>query len=217
LGRIVIITGTDTGVGKTWVGCRLAEALHRREIAVRTVKLVETGTDAEPSDDEDGVRLARAAGQEHPRMALRRYRTAVAPAEAADLEQRPLDINVAEAEMAAVVSSAKVTLVEGAGGLFSPLTWQRNLLDVARKHAAPVLVVAADRLGTVNHTLLTLGMLDFSGARYLGVVMNAVPGHRDRAVGLNANALRKVQPGLRVVETANGHGWIDTVLEWLKE
>lgn len=217
MGRIVIITGTDTGVGKTWVGCRLAEALRERGINVRAVKLVETGTDLEPSPEEDGARLAAAAGQDHPRAALRRYRTAVAPSEAADIEGRPLDINVVEEEMAAIVRSARVTLVEGAGGLFSPLTWRRNLLDVARRHSAPVLVVAADRLGAVNHTLLTLGMLDFSGARYLGVVMNALPHQDDPARGLNASALRKIQPGLRVVETAAGNGWIGEVLEWLRE
>ncbi len=217
MGRIVVITGTDTGVGKTWVGCRLAEELRARDINVRTVKLVETGTPVEPTDDEDGARLATAAGQDAPRHALRRYRTAVAPSEAADLEQRPLDINVVEQEMAAIVQGAKVTIVEGAGGLFSPFTWRRNLLDVALRHRAPVLVVAADRLGTVNHTLLTLGMLDFSGARYLGVVMNALPGQDDPARGLNANALRKVQPGLRVVETGSGNGWVDEVLEWFRE
>ncbi len=216
MGKIVVITGTDTEVGKTWVGCRIAEALRDRSVNVRTVKLVETGTAVELSPEEDGVRLARSAGQDEPRAALRRYRTAVAPAEAADLEQRALDLNVIEAEMMAVVSSASITLVEGAGGLFSPLTWHRNLLDVARKHAAPVLVVAADRLGTVNQTLLTLGMLDFSGARYLGVVMNALPTGDERARGLNATALRKVQPGLRVAETARD-GWLDEVLEWLKE
>ncbi len=216
MGRIIIITGTDTDVGKTWVACRLAEALRDRGVPVRTVKLVETGTGPDPSPDEDGVRLAVAAGQEAPAMALRRYRTAVAPAEAADLEDRPLDLNVVEAEMMAVVASARVTIVEGAGGLFAPLTWKRNLLDVARKHAAPVLVVAADRLGTINHTLLTLGMLDLSGARYLGVVMNAPPDRDARARGLNAAALRKVQPGLRVAETAKP-GWLEEVLEWLKE
>lgn len=216
MGRIVVITGTDTEVGKTWVTCRIAEALRERGLTVRAVKLVETGTATDIDPDEDGARLAAAAGQDAPRAALRRLRTAVAPAEAADLEGHPLDLTVIEAEMTAIVSEADVTLVEGAGGLFSPLTWQRNLLDVARRHAAPVLVVAADRLGTVNHTMLTLGMLDFSGAQYLGVVVNTVPGPPDRAAGLNANALRKVQPGLRVVETVSA-GWLETVLEWLKE
>lgn len=217
MGRIVVITGTDTGVGKTWVGCTLAAALRGRGVDVRTVKLVETGTAPEPGSDEDGVRLAIAAGQDSPRHALRRYRTAVTPAAAAEIEGQPLDLTVVEAEMSAVVQSAKLTIVEGAGGLFSPLTWQRNLLDVARRHAAPVLVVAADKLGTVNHTLLTLGMLDFSGARYLGVVMNAIPGHTDRGRGLNASALRQVQPGLRVVETAVDAEWVDEVLGWLGE
>jgi dethiobiotin synthetase len=216
LGRIVVVTGTDTGVGKTWVGCRIAAALRQRDVDVRAVKLVETGTAVEPSPGEDGVLLAIAAGQQAPQAALRRYRTAVAPSEAADIEAHPLDINVVEAELAAIATSADVTIVEGAGGLFSPLTWQRNLLDVALRHAAPLLVVAADRLGTVNHTLLTLGMLDFSGARYLGVVMNALPHHDDPARGLNASALGKVQPGLRVVETANGAVWLDQVLDWLR-
>lgn len=215
MGRIVVVTGTDTGVGKTWVGCALGEALYGSGRDVRAVKLVETGTPPEPSAEEDGVRLARATRQVAPRHALRRYRTPVAAAEAADLEDSPFDLTATIAELLQVASGAELTLVEGAGGLYAPLTWRRNLLDVARRLGAPVLLVAADRLGTLNHALLTLALLDLSGTTCCGVVMNAMPGGGDDVSrGRNAAALRRVRPDVPVVETAAA-GWVEQVMGWV--
>ena len=214
MGRIVILTGTDVGVGKTWVACQLAAGLNRRGVDVRAVKLIETGTPAEISPQEDGVLLAAAAGQEHPRAALRRYSAPVSAAEAADIDGKPHDLTVIEAELNQIAVGARFTLVEGTGGLFEPLTWKRNLLDVARRQAAPVLLIAADRRGTLNHTLLTLAMLDFAGAECIGVVFNPLPDDPpDSTRGRNAAALRKAQPELRVTESSNPD-WVETVYGW---
>ncbi|HET9132768.1 MAG TPA: dethiobiotin synthase [Gemmatimonadales bacterium] len=217
MGRLVIVAGTDTGIGKTWVSCRIGEALYAHGVDARGVKLVETGTPIEPSPDEDGVLLARATRQAFPVAALRRYRTPVAAAEAADREGVPLDLSKVEAEVLAIAEAAELTLVEGAGGLFAPLTWKRNLLDVARRHGAPVLVVGADRLGTINHTLLTLAMLDLSGCTCLGVVLNRLPGtpSDDVSVGTNLRQLQRLRPDLPMAETAV-EGWVETVVGWVR-
>lgn len=216
--RLCMVTGTDTGIGKTWVTGRLAAELRARGTSVRAIKLLETGTDVEPGDAEDGVLLARAAGQSEPAAALRRYRAPLTPAEAARLEGTTVDLAPLEAEMLRIASEASCTLVEGAGGLLAPLNHRRTLLDVARRHRASMLVVAADRLGTLNHTLLTLSMLDFSGVHCLGVVMNRLPGAdpgADPSVGRNAATLHEVRPGMPLVETVHP-GWEAAVLGWLR-
>lgn len=215
VGSIIAITGTDTGVGKTWVTCALGEALYASGRDVRAVKLVETGTPVEPSPDEDGVRLARATRQSAPVQALRRYRTPVAAADAADLEGVPLPLPAIIGELFTIVAGAEVTLVEGAGGLLAPLTWHRSFLNVVRDLGAPVLVVAADRLGTLNHSLLTLAALDRADVPLLGVVMNALPGGDDPSRGRNAEALRRVRPDIPVVETAVAR-WVDDVMGWVR-
>ncbi len=216
VGKLILISGTDTGIGKTWVGCALGAAWYGSGRDVRAVKLVETGTAEVPGDDEDGVRLARATRQAAPRQALRRYRTPVAAAEAAELEGRPFDLTDTITEVQAIVAEAELTIVEGAGGLFAPLTWRRNLLDVVRRLGAPVLVVAADRLGTLNHTLLTLAVLDLAGLTCPGVVMNALPERdaADASFGRNADALRRVRPDIPVVETASPK-WVEDVMGWV--
>lgn len=215
---LVFVTGTDTGIGKTWVTCRLAAALRERGTRVRAIKLLETGTEPDPHPDEDGVRLAQAAGQETPGAALRRYRAPLTPADAAQLEGTTVELAPLEAEMIRIACEAECTLVEGAGGLLAPLNHRRTLLDVARRHAASVLVVAADRLGTLNHTLLTLSMLDFSGVRCAGVVMNRLPDAdpaRDPSIGRNAATLHAVRPATPIVETAHP-GWDEVVLGWIR-
>ena len=75
----VLITGTGAGVGKTWVACALIRALRDVGKQVIAVKPVETGRSGQPSDWEDGVRLAKATGQEHPTQAIIRLPLPSAP------------------------------------------------------------------------------------------------------------------------------------------
>ncbi len=201
--EIVTVIGTDTSVGKTWCGCRIARALARQSRRVRAIKLVETGTPLTPSPQEDGVLLAAAAGQTEPKAALRRYRTPVAAAEAADREQVPFDLQAVLAETRLLARDTEVTLVEGAGGLLAPLTWATTMLDVTRALSATALLVSADRLGTLNHTLLTLGALERAGLRTPIVLLNEVEQvPEDDSAGSNGEALRRLRPDLIIVETS---------------
>jgi dethiobiotin synthetase len=188
--RTILVTGTDTEVGKTVVSCALARALVRKGLRVLAIKPVESGTGEDPAPDEDGVRLARATGQENPAAALVRLRTPVAPPVAADLDGVRLD-HVAWCEaIRDLGGSNDIVLVEGAGGLLSPLTWESTARDLAVDLGAEALVVAPDALGCLNHVLMTLEILEAAGVPLLGVVFSALTAPDD-STGKNAEALRR--------------------------
>lgn len=194
----VAIVGTDTGVGKTWVGCALARALRESGRRVIAVKPVETGCPEAPDGREDGVLLARAAGQVEPVQALVRLAEPLAPAVALDRTGAGLDRDDLVLRIRRYARGADVLLVEGAGGLLSPFTWEWNALDLARALGARALVAAADRLGAINHTLLTLRELERGGIPLVGVVLTA-PERPDRSTGLNAPAIARLAAVERIV------------------
>jgi len=196
--RAVVIVGSDTGVGKTFVGCALARTLVALGRAVVAIKPVETGCSDEPLPTEDGVQLARATGQVAPRLALWRFRRPIAAAIAAELEGAPLELAPLLAAIERSAAAADLLLVEGAGGLLSPLSWNWNLVDLARALDAIALIVASDRLGCINHTLLTVGALDRAGIPVAGVVLSA-PAVPDASTGENAAALGRLLPERRIV------------------
>ncbi|MFT7621013.1 MAG: dethiobiotin synthetase, partial [Myxococcota bacterium] len=156
MSRILVVTGTDTGVGKTHMSCGLARLARKQWPGALALKPIESGAPgAVPGPTEDGVQLAEATGQAKPRAALIRLSAPIAPPDAADREGVSLDFDGLCDRVAALASDADWTLVEGAGGLLSPLTWHHSTLDLALRLKADVVVVAADVLGTQNHVLLT--------------------------------------------------------------
>jgi dethiobiotin synthetase len=196
----VLVTGTDSDVGKTWVACALARALLAAGRTVTALKVVDAGVGDAPSADEDGAVLAAATGQPEPRRALRRLRTPIAPAAAAELEGVTLDFDELTAEIERLAAGADVTLIEGAGGLLTPVGWDWSVADLAAALGARALVVGSDRLGTVNHALLTLGALELAGVAVAGVVLTT-PAQRDESTGTNANMIARIA-GIGNVATA---------------
>jgi dethiobiotin synthetase len=192
VGRYVVISGTDTGVGKTCVGAGLARALVDRGVRVVALKPVESGCGPAVSPEEDGAVLAAAARQAEPRAALLRLGAPVAPPLAADLEGVAIPLAALVARVRGYAEGADVAIVEGAGGLCSPLAWDGDLTHVAQAlDGAPVLVVGADRLGVVNHVLLTVHALVSTWLTPLGVVLSA-PERPDASTGTNAATLRRL-------------------------
>jgi dethiobiotin synthetase len=218
---MLVIVGTDTGVGKTWTGRALARRLRREGHHIIAIKPLETGCSGSPADEEDGVALARATGQAEPRRALLRFRDPVAPPEAADREGRAIDFEALVREIREHAAGADVCLVEGAGGLLSPLTWEHGALDLARVLGARLLLVSMDRLGTINHTLAALKIIEMSGLDIVGVVLTA-PREPDSSTGSNAAAITRVSGYSRIVrlprvsdpEEASKH--LDEVIRWLE-
>jgi dethiobiotin synthetase len=194
----VLITGTDTGVGKTWVTCALSLALGSAGRRVVALKPIETGCTGAPGDREDGVLLARATGQSQPSHALFRLTEQVPPALAGDRSGITIDFDALISRIERYGDSAEYLLIEGVGGLLAPLTWEWNMVDVARALGACALVVTVDRLGTINHTLLALSALELAGLPCAGVVLTT-PELPDQTTGTNAAAISRLSGVDRVI------------------
>ncbi|MEJ7734720.1 MAG: dethiobiotin synthase [Polyangiaceae bacterium] len=187
--RFVVVSGTDTGVGKTVVAAGLARALIRAHKRTLAIKLVESGCDGVAT--EDGALLAEATGQEQPRRALVRFRAPLAPALAAELEGVPIDVDALARAVRELGAAVDFVIIEGAGGLLAPLSWDRDITHVATALEATVLVVGSDRLGVVNHSLLTLNGCIAGWNVPLGVVLGA-PATPDASTGTNVAALSRM-------------------------
>jgi dethiobiotin synthetase len=193
--RLLFVTGTDTGVGKTFVSRGILRACVRSGTAVFPLKLAETGCailngELVPSD---GLLLASAAGRtDLDDVAPLRFTLPASPRAAAVHEARPLSLAQLLECVDVAFSRCELVLLEGAGGLMVPLTDQLSFADLAQELRATVLVVARDALGTLNHTQLTLEALRRRGLTVLAVVLNAV-GPTPYTLG-NAQELQRLSP-----------------------
>lgn len=174
--RGLFITGTDTAVGKTRVSCALAHLLASRGADVRVRKPVESGCPAGAAGPlaQDARALWQAAGAREPldHVCRIRLRAALSPERAAALEGVDLDLGVLHRASTANLGPDSVLLVEGAGGFYSPAARGALNADLAGALGLPVLLVAADRLGTINQTLMTVEAIRLRGLAVAGVVLS---------------------------------------------
>jgi dethiobiotin synthetase len=219
----IVVTGTDTEVGKTWMSSAMVRGLSDRGCAVRAVKPAESGCTPERSEEEeDGVMLSRAARQQTPAQALVRLREPLAPPVAADLEGVTLDAEFWMAMIRSYADQSDLVIVEGAGGLLSPLTWETTALEMAVELDAAAIVVAANRLGVLNHTRMTLWVLRAAGVDVLGVLLNETRAG-DLSSATNLEALRRVEPDLPVLSVPHVDHWsqatphLDEAISWILE
>ena len=172
----ILVTGTDTSVGKTVVACAIAASLVERGVRVAAWKPVETGIEPGAEKSSDAALLAHAVGRaESPdSICTYRLRAPLAPAVAARLEGTTIDIARLEQAYRQHADRADLVVIEGAGGLLVPLVGRSTYLDLARRLDVPLLIVAANRLGTINHTALTARVAAAEGAGVAGFVLNDV-------------------------------------------
>ncbi len=195
--RSFLITGTDTGIGKTTVGCAIAAGLAARGLRVGVSKPVETGC-AEGVAGElvpsDAVRLRyfAASTEALDTICPYRFRAPLAPFVAARREGRSVDLVLLEEIIAGCCSRHDVTLVEGAGGLLVPLTGRKTFADLAAQCGLPLLVVVGNRLGALNHAQLTIDWARRGGLEVAGYVVNALSDGSDAATESNAESLREL-------------------------
>ncbi len=207
--RGLFITGTDTGVGKTRVACLIARAARDSGMRVGAYKPVCSGATADdPPAWDDVEQLAAAVGPTFPRERIcpQRFVAPVAPPLAAKREGRHVDSGLLRRGAQWWVGQVDLLLVEGAGGLLSPISEHETVADLAVDLGYPLLIVAADRLGTINHTLLTVEAALARGLSVAGIVINRVSPERDASSAGNAAEItrRCPAPVLAIVEFA-GH------------
>jgi dethiobiotin synthetase len=169
--RYIVITGTDTGVGKTIVTAAIAATFRARGLRVVAVKPVQTGVEpGEPGDTAEVERLGAVDVLELARLA-----PALAPETAALLEDATLP-TVAEHVERIRALNRDVVLVEGAGGVLVRLDGEGGtIVDIATALAAEVVVVTRETLGTLNHTGLTVGQLRAAGLEPMLVIGSTEP------------------------------------------
>ncbi|MGV0850111.1 dethiobiotin synthase [Mycolicibacterium phlei] len=194
----VIVTGTDTGVGKTVATAALACCARLAGVDVAVSKPVQTGF----PDDDDLAEVGRLSGVgEEQLVGGWRYPEPLAPRAAAERSGRALPTR---AELVASVPHGELTLVEGAGGLLVEIGAGTTLRDLAVELSAPVLVVVSAGLGTLNHTALTLEALVSKGLSCVGLVIGAWPPEPGVVELGNRRALEGLAPVRAVLPAGAG-------------
>jgi len=176
MGRGIFITGTDTGVGKTYVAAGIAAGLRRSGVDVGVMKPAETGCRRKAGRliPEDALRLMKSAGTRDPLDLVNPYRfkNPLAPSLAARLEGELIDPVKIKTAFKKLSRIHDFMIIEGAGGIMVPLRHDYTYLDLVRAFRLPVVIVARPSLGTINHTLLTISALRHEGISVLGIAVN---------------------------------------------
>ena len=170
------VTGTDTGVGKTVVAGAIARCLLAAGRRVGVFKPLATGCrrTREGLVSEDTEFLAHCSNSLNPLEQINpvRYMAPLAPLVAAERAQRAVDWQQVQLGYENVTADNDLVVVEGIGGVMVPITKDYQVLDLMEDMALPVVVVASSRLGTINHTLLTIKACRDRKLKITGVVLN---------------------------------------------
>lgn len=178
----VLITGTGTEVGKTFVATSLIRHLRQMGRTVEAIKPVVSGFDPDRAAESDPGILLHALG--YPvtltnieRISPWRFRAALSPDLAAKLEDRRIEPDAVIAYCkSAIEQRQEILLIEGIGGIMVPLDGQRTVLDVMMVLQLPIILVAGSYLGTISHTLTALDALYRRDISLLAIIISETPG-----------------------------------------
>lgn len=180
----IFVTGTDTGVGKTHVSRLLIENLRRAGIDAVGYKPVACG------DRDDARSLAYASGgMSEADVNPVYFNTPVAPYVAGLLENKTVDPAELIAGFRKLAAAHEFVVVEGAGGWEVPLAANYRISDLAHDLGLPVLLVAANRLGALNHILLSIDAIRAKGLTCAGIILNQLGDELDTAMITNKGVL----------------------------
>lgn len=188
--RRLFFTGTDTDVGKTYVASLMVRELRQRGRCVGVYKPVASGCRAceQGLHSDDAAALWEASGRRGALASVcpQRFLAPLAPPAAAAEEGRAVDETLLVSGIEAVSEGADWLVIEGAGGLLSPLSQTQLNSDVATKLSAELVIVAANRLGAIHQVLATVLAAKALGLPVLGIVLNQVSPQGDASTASNA-------------------------------
>lgn len=185
---IYFVTGTDTGVGKTFVSAALLREARAAGKRVFGFKPIETGCSGDLGDDQRVLCAAAGGWQRGPQQGLYRLRRPVAPRVAAEAEGIAIDLDLVVRTAQADVD---LTVVEGAGGWRVPITADADMSTLARRLGAAVVLVARAGLGTINHSLLSIEAIERDGCRLAAVILSCHPEDAAAFAAENAAEIRR--------------------------
>jgi len=209
--KAVFITGTDTEVGKTVICGLLANYLLSKGRTVITQKWIQTGSENFPPDIAVHLDLMgknKSDIEDYlPYIVPYAFRLPASPHLAAALEKKQIDAAKIKKSFQRLSKEFEFVIVEGIGGALVPFNEKELVIDIAQQMALPVIIVAANKLGAINHTLLTIEALKARGINILGVIFNAQNEMQDKIV---------LEDNPQIIKTLTGEK-IFGILPWSKD
>ena len=201
--KAVFICGTDTGVGKTYVAGKLYKELLDQGVSAVTQKWVQTGSKGFSPDIAQHLKMAGKTRKDVkdilPLVNPYSFKFASSPHLAARLEKKKIDVRKIKYSFKKLSKMFGFVIVEGAGGALVPLNERTLMIDVVKELKMPVIIVAANKLGAINQTLMTIEVLKKRGVRILGVIFNNIDRKTDKKILRdNIKTVEKIT-GLRII------------------
>jgi dethiobiotin synthetase len=214
--RAFFITGTDTGVGKTFVAVALTRAFVARGLRAAVMKPVAAGVIATPDGPRNDDALELLAASNVPAAYADVNPGLLTTAASPHLAARADGVTIRHEPILAsywkLAATCDVLLVEGAGGWLAPISATETMADVAGKLALPVILVAGMRLGCLNHALLTREAIRARGLPFAGWIANQLQSQMPLAsANIETLTSRFGMPPLAVVPA--GAGFADWAVE----
>ena len=201
----LFLTGTDTGVGKTYVTALLVRALRKAGLDCVGLKPICCG------GREDAETLHAAADGAIPLNDINPVwlRTPAAPYTAAVIENRAIDLMLIREAFGRARSAHESLIVEGVGGWRVPIARDYFVGDLAEEFGLPVAIVVANRLGAINHALLTVESVQRRGLPCAGLILNRVSAEDDVATATNRGMLEELAGVPILAEVGYGQAELD--------
>ncbi|QBZ82246.1 ATP-dependent dethiobiotin synthetase BioD 1 [Hydrogenovibrio crunogenus] len=178
------ITGTDTDIGKTFVSCTIAQYLLKKQpgLVISPRKPIASGALRDQNGElysEDAVQLHQACESQESLQTVCPYllEPAISPARA--IAQAKQTITIHDLALASEVPQQTVAFVEGAGGIYSPLASDGLNIDLAKQLGYPVILVVGNRLGCLNHALLSINAIENAGLEIAHIFVNNLSDQSD--------------------------------------
>ena len=201
----IVVTGTDTGVGKTFFSCLLLEALRGEGVDAVGYKPVSCGS------REDAEALVEASGRVETIDLVNpvHLNAPAAPMVAAELQNERVDLPDLVSHAGALADRHELVVVEGVGGWEVPMAPGETFADFAVMLGWPVVLVVANKLGAMNHTLLSAGAIRHRDLPLAGMVLNHLEEERDVAMVTNKSVLVDWVNPPCWTELMPGQDWLD--------
>ncbi|PIQ86144.1 MAG: dethiobiotin synthase [Candidatus Omnitrophica bacterium CG11_big_fil_rev_8_21_14_0_20_43_6] len=193
--RGVFVTGTDTGVGKSIVTGLLAKYLREKGYKVVTQKWVQTGSrfSADINLHLKIMGVAKGAIKDHLACVCPYvFKLPASPHLAAKVEKKKIETAKIKQSFKLLSSNFDFVIVEGIGGALVPVNEKCLVIDIAKELGLPVLVVAQNKLGVINHLLMTVEALKHRKMKILGIIFNNCKGQHKLIVRDNPEIIRKI-------------------------